>query len=587
MGFKQNIQGKLPLMPDFRRASLEAYAHRSDHFMLSHLFVRDFAIIPSLELDFQPGFTVITGETGAGKSILVDALGLLLGKRSDSSWVRQGSAKAELTAEFTLEDNPAATKWLLDAGLDSDDHCLLRRSIADSGRSRAWINGSPVTVQQLSHLGNLLVEIHGQNEHVQLTSPARQFVLLDGSGKYLKELDKTQTAFNHWQQLQSEYDELEQQSGLAPAEMDYLGFQLGELEANSIPATAVAKLEQEHRKLAQGGALVDALDFSAASLNEDDKGILSMIHHILSRMHSFNGLDPAIDEACAMLKEAAVNCEEASNRLGQARDRTDLSPERLAAVTLQLGVLADLARKHQVPMEELEQVKERLAARVAGAENFEHLQNEMQQKCDGALSDYRSAAALLSKKRTHHASTLSAAVSELMAGLGMPGGIMEIRILHDANSRPSGSGDDTIEILVSTNPGTSPAPLAKIASGGELSRISLAIKVASSTQLNKTQVFDEVDAGIGGDTANAVGILLQKLSQDSQALCVTHLAQVAVCAGHQVQVRKEAMENSTAVDTHILGRDERVDEIARMLGGRISAQSREHAREMLSAARLH
>jgi DNA repair protein RecN (Recombination protein N) len=554
--------------------------------MLSHLYIKDFAIVPSLELDFHSGFTVITGETGAGKSILVDALGLLLGKRSDSSWVRQGSSQAQLTAEFTLEDNPHASHWLTEAGLESDEQCLLRRTISSSGRSRAWINGSPVTVQQLAELGNLMVEIHGQNEHVRLTTPSQQFQLLDGSGDYKDQLSSVKTCFEQWRELHNEFERLEQQSGLSPSDLDYLKFQLSELETLSISASKVAKLEQEHRKLAQGGALIEALDSSAQLLDSEESGIQKQLQDIISRLQPYLELDPDIKEASSVLTEATINCQEALAVIRQSLGNSDLSPERLAQASEQLSELADLARKHRVPMEDLEQVRDQFRERLANSENFESRREDMQKRCDSALASYREATRDLTKCRTRQAQTLSGAVSSLMEELGMPGGVLDIQIKNDPQARPSYNGDDLIALMVSANPGVEPGPLAKIASGGELSRISLAIKVASSSrQLVKTQIFDEVDAGIGGDTANAVGQMMQKLSRGSQSLCVTHLAQVAVCADHQVRVSKQATENETLVSSVILCQEDRVEEITRMLGGRISEQGKQHAREMLESAR--
>ncbi|MFT5371367.1 MAG: DNA repair protein RecN (Recombination protein N) [Lysobacterales bacterium] len=556
--------------------------------MLNHLYIKDFAIIPSLELEFQAGFTVITGETGAGKSILVDALGLLLGQRSDSTWVRQGANKAELTAGFSLDDNPAAAQWLAGAGLDTDEQCLLRRIITDSGRSRAWINGSPVTVQQLVDLGHLLVEIHGQNEHIKLTSPSRQFQLLDRSGDFDTQLTQVRDSFVHWKELKSEFQEMEQQSGISPAELEYLKFQFQELKNLAIAGPEVLKLEQEHRKLAKGGALMEALDYSATALDADESGIHTLLQRVIGRLQPYLELDPSISEVHKMLSEAAVNCQEAALSVRHASENVDLSPERLNQVTSQLSALADLARKHQVPMEDLGGVKDSFSVRLLNSENFASIRDGLQAQCDEALATYRECASSLSAARKNQAGILSAAVTELMSGLGMPGGVLEVHAHHNPQAPPSPLGDNRVEVLVSANPGVDPGPLARIASGGELSRISLAIKVASSgSRSSRTQIFDEVDAGIGGDTANAVGVLMQKLAQGTQALCVTHLAQVAVCADHQIQVRKEAMKDRIAVDTTILIEDERIDEIARMLGGRISDQSRRHASEMLSAARLH
>lgn len=553
--------------------------------MLSHLHIRNFAIIPSLELDFESGFTAITGETGAGKSILVDALGLLLGARSDSGWVRQGEDKADLTAEFMLEANPAADAWLKEAGLDMEGQCLLRRSIAAGGRSRAWINGTPVTLQQLNELGNLLVEIHGQNEHVRLTRASQQFALLDGSGDYHRQVLAVNEAHGEWKALRDEFDSLEEQAGISPAELEYLAFQLQELRSHAISADSLRKLEQEHRKLAQGGALVEALNAGSEALENEGHGSQAGIQAALQQLEPYRELDTAIDEASRMLSEAAINCQEASQGIRQALDRIDLSPDRLAEVSGQLSTLADLGRKHQVPMEELERVRDVLAERLDRAENFESERAEMESRCASSLQAYRETAAKLSQSRRKRARSLAADVSKLMAELGMPGGVLEISIDHDPGSQPTPRGDDRIDLRVSANPGFEPGPLSKVASGGELSRISLAIKVAAgSGRTVGTQVFDEVDAGIGGETANAVGRLLASLAAGSQALCVTHLAQVAVCADHQVQVSKQADESTTAVDTALLKEGDRVDEIARMLGGKISEQSRRHASELLSAA---
>lgn len=556
--------------------------------MLNHLYIKNFAIIPSLELDFQSGFTAITGETGAGKSILVDALGLLLGKRSDSSWVRQGASKAELTADFNLESNKDASYWLEQSGLDSDDHCLLRRTIGSNGRTRAWINGTPVTVHQLAELGNLLVEIHGQNEHINLGETSRQFQLLDSSGDFADHISEVKKKHKQWKQLDSEFNDLEKQAGLSSSELDYLGFQLKELEAQSLSVDEIRELESEHRLLAQGGAFVDALDYSIEQLESESQGINVNLQNIITKLTPYHDLDPALLEVTGMLKEAAVNCQEASLSIQNANARVDLSPERLSEVTGKLGLLADLARKHHVEMEALTEVQDQFIERISNSENFEQRREDMTRQCDEALSNYRQSAKKLSKLRTSQARYLSEEASSLMSGLGMPGGVLKIAVKHDTTLTPTANGNDAIEFLVSANPGIAPGPIAKVASGGELSRVSLAIKVASSSSRGfRTQIFDEVDAGIGGDTANAVGVLMQKLAQGSQALCVTHLAQVAVCADHQYQVSKQAVKDETQVETVVLDKDERVDEIARMLGGRVSEQSRRHASELLNAARLH
>ncbi|NND44259.1 MAG: DNA repair protein RecN [Xanthomonadales bacterium] len=554
--------------------------------MLKHLDIQNFAIIPSLALDFEPGFTAITGETGAGKSILVDALGLLLGARSDASWVRQGAERAELTAEFEITENPAAAQWLSEAELDDEESCLLRRSIAANGRSRAWINGTPVTVAQLNELGERLVEIHGQNEHVRLGDARQQFRLLDQSGDYADALNAVREAHAAWRELRNRFDALREESALSAEEVEYVGFQLRELEAQALEPDAVATLEQEHKRLASGGAFLQDLERGAALLEDEEAGAEDRLQSALNALMRHRELDSGIKDACDMLDSALINTREVIAAIRHAQERLDLSPERLEAVTAQLSDLGDLARKHRVAIEELPRVRDALAERLAASEGFEARRTKLESDLAAALAHYRAAAAKLSRQRKKHAQRLSADVQELMAELGMAGGVLDFGLRFDPEATPSARGDDAVELQVSANPGIAPGPLAKIASGGELSRISLAIKVAAIRGRGaRTQVFDEVDAGIGGDTANAVGKLLARLAGNGQALCVTHLAQVAVCADQQIQVRKRTGADSTEVDTAQLDEAQRVDEIARMLSGKLSDQSRQHAREMLEGSR--
>jgi DNA repair protein RecN (Recombination protein N) len=562
--------------------------------MLNHLHISNFAIVPTLDLDIREGFTAITGETGAGKSILVDALGLLLGERSDAGWVRSGAERAELTAEFSVEGNDEAQKWLDEADLSANGCCLLRRTISVSGRSRAFINGTPVTVAQIQSLGHLLVEIHGQNEHLRLTKTSEQFKLLDGSGSYAQELAVVKAVYSDWRQLAKELAALDHETSVSATDLEFLNFQLAELQQHDLTVDSVTALQTEHDRLAAGGALLDALTFSIELLEPesttDHTGINSDLNATLGQLQKFIPLDGDISEACQMLQEAAVNCGEAINSLRAARDRIDLNPYRFEGVARTLGLLHDLARKHRVHIDGLEQVMQTLVTRIEYAGNSEQRRCELQAALETQLDNYRNAARSLHGKRKQHASELSDRVTGLMAELGMAGGTFELAVTLNPQATPSSRGDDEVQINISANPGLPPGPLNKIASGGELSRISLAIKVASAGgEESVTQIFDEVDAGIGGDTANAVGRLMKRLSGKrlagiGQTLCVTHLAQVAVCATHQLQVRKASGGESTVVDTSLLDIDDRVDEIARMLSGKISAQSRAHAVELLSAA---
>ena len=557
--------------------------------MLNHLHIRNFAIVPTLDLDIRDGFTAITGETGAGKSILVDALGLLLGVRSDAGWVRSGAERAELTAEFSLKDNDEARRWLDESELSANGYCLLRRTISASGRSRAFINGSPVTVAQIQALGHLLVEIHGQNEHLRLTRTAEQFKLLDRSGNYAKNLARVKSVHAEWKQLSEELNTLDQETSLSATELEFLDFQLAELQQHDLAAGSVNAMQTEHDRLAAGDNLLAALTSSIELLEPEsatgNSGINSNLNATLGQLQEFIPLDTDIGEACEILQEAAVNTAEALNSLRIARDRVDLNPSRFEDVANTLGQLHDLARKHRVRMDELEEVRNKLLTRIERASGSEQRRRELEAEVESRLGDYRKAAKSLHEKRKQHASELSKRVSELMGELGMAGGTFELAVSLNPQSIPSARGDDEVQINISANPGLAPGPLSKIASGGELSRISLAIKVAAAIGGDTvTQIFDEVDAGIGGDTANAVGHLIKRLSGNGQALCVTHLAQVAVCATHQLQVRKASAKKSTVVDTSLLDTKDRVDEIARMLSGKISAQSRAHALELLSAA---
>ncbi len=553
--------------------------------MLKYLQIRDFAIVEALDLEFSVGFTAITGETGAGKSILVDALGLLKGNRADTAAIRAGAAKAELNAEFELAEGSRALAWLRDAELNIGTGCLLRRLISDSGRSRAWINGSSVTMQQLAELGDLLIEIHGQNEHIRLVRSEEQFRLLDGSNTHDRELKAVSSQHQAWSLLDEEKQSLLGESPLDAGDTELLQYQVRELKVSLLSSGEFQMLETEHRRLAQGNEIIAALQFARDSLTTEQTGIGDIVHAAINRLQEYAAIDPDINEAVQLLSEAAINCDEARDSLQAASSRMDLSPERLAEVEQKLSAQHDLARKHRVEPEQLAAVLQNLEQRLQRAGSIDQRLADIVPRLDQALQDYRKAAKKLHQTRLARASFLSTAVSDLMQDLGMEGGRFELSVQFAADAKPTPHGNDRLQLRVSANPGIPPGPLKKIASGGELSRISLAIKVASKTgDPAQTQVFDEVDAGIGGDTANAVGALLKSLSVAGQALCVTHLAQVAVCADHQFQVQKTFEDQETRVETCLLAEKERVDEIARMLGGRLSEQSRAHATELLATA---
>lgn len=553
--------------------------------MLSFLQIRNFAIVEALDLEFSGGFTVITGETGAGKSILVDALGLLRGNRADTAAIRAGAGKAELTAEFELKEGSAALAWLHESEFDNGTSCLLRRLISDSGRSRAWINGTAVTLQQLVELGDLLIEIHGQNEHIRLVRSEEQFRLLDGFDTHSRELEATESTHRAWSRLEQEKQSLLGEAPLDAGDVELLQYQLRELEGALLSAETFQSLEAEHRRLARGSEIMAALQLAQNGLEREQMGIGDALSAAIDSLQEYAPLDSGINEAVQLLSEAAINCEEARSSIQAVMSRLDLSPERLAEVEQQLRAQHDLARKHRVEPERLADVLQNLKKRLQRADSVDQRLADIDPLLDQASQNYRKAAGELSRARLSRAGFLSLAISELMQELGMEGGRFEFEVQFNAEAAPKPRGNDRLELRVSANPGTPPGPLRKVASGGELSRISLAIKVASkAADPNRVQVFDEVDAGIGGDTANAVGALLRSLSVDGQTLCVTHLAQVAVCADHQFQVLKASENQETRVETCLLAKQDRIDEIARMLGGQLSDQSRAHATELLATA---
>jgi DNA repair protein RecN (Recombination protein N) len=563
--------------------------------MLQNLSIRDFAIVRQQELEFSSGFTAITGETGAGKSLIVDALGLLTGKRADTDLIRQGADKAELTGEFQLDAGHPALDWLSDAEMVDDRHCLLRRVISKSGRSRAWINGTAVTLNQLLDLGAHLVEIHGQNEHILLNQSAERYRLLDGGGGYDEALESVAERYKGLRSAQIELDRLREASVLDPGEIELLKHQLKELERFAVSAEAVVELETEQRRLNQGSEFIAALEFSEQALADapdgaESPGVVDQINRVVARLEPLGDSDRRIGEAVRMLREAAINCEEARQSVQRAGAEFDLSPERLESVESHLGQLHDLARKHRVGMDELIGARDALAERIEASSSLESRLVKCEDAVKQALAADRQAAAALHEQRRERASQLSEAVSEVMQGLSMEGGQFEIEVELQPESEPRQRGSDRIALNVSATPGIQPGPLSKVASGGELSRICLALKVAQhrmrkagekARSVMPVQVFDEVDAGVGGDAANAVGRELRAVAEQAQSLCVTHLAQVAARAHHQIKIEKSSGKHEVSVTATPLAAPAREEEIARMLSGKVSDSSLAHARELI------
>ena len=555
--------------------------------MLVSLQVRDFAIVDRIEVEFEPGMTVLTGETGAGKSILVDALGLVLGERGGSKLVRSGAKRAEFSAEFDVSELPGARVWLEDQALDEDDQCLLRRVITSDGRSRAFVNGNAVPVQQLKTLGEMLIDIHGQHFHQSLGHRSVQRDLLDHFGGHQELREQTGAAYARWKSLLARLEALQSADADRESRVDLLTFQLQELESLDARPGEYPELQTEAQRLANSGRIAEGVAAALDGLTDNDStnaaGLLAAAERALQGL---TGLDEELAAVAELLESAGIQVAEASDSLRRYVDSIDMDPARQDLVEQRLDSMQSVARKHRVEPAELPDLRSRLSAELDELTHAEERGRELDEEAQASEKAYRDLAEELSRLRQAAARKFESAVSDAMAGLGMPGGTFEIAITPLARGDERASGLDHIEFLISANPGQPAMPLSKVASGGELSRMSLSIQViASDGSTIPTMVFDEVDSGVGGGVAEMVGRRLAEVATDRQVLCVTHLPQVASLANHHIRISKVTDGKATRTGAHILGREERVDELARMLGGvEITAKTREHAAEMLAGA---
>ncbi|WP_022952906.1 DNA repair protein RecN [Leucothrix mucor] len=552
--------------------------------MLSHIFLRDFAIIETLDLELEPGMTALTGETGAGKSILIDAIGLVLGDRADSGVVRHGAEKTEITLSIDVSDTPSAMQWLKDQDLDQDEQCILRRVITSSGKSRAWINGTPTNLTMLRQLGEQVVDIHGQHEHQSLMKKEMQRQLLDDYGSHAKQLQTLDKHYSEWKQLNDKLRQLTDQSSDHQAQIDLLSFQTQELETLELVEGEYAQLDEEHSRLSNAGELLQTAAGGIEQLYDaDENSVYSILSHLITDLSDQERLDSALTEPLALLTEARIQIEEATGLLRNYQDSLELDPQRLDWVEKRISDLLQMARKHNVTPEELPEKFNSLSTRLAELDGGDYDLDALQAKLDKAREQYLETAEKLHKARQKAAKQLGQGVSTAMQQLGMGGGVFEIRCDYDAESKFTTHGLDDIEFQVSANPGQPLKALIKVASGGELSRISLAIQMIAAQKVTlPALIFDEVDTGIGGGTAEVVGQQLRKLGSSRQVLCVTHLPQVASQAHQHYKVTKIKGKTSTSTGMLDLQADERVEEIARMMGGiEITESTRALAREML------
>lgn len=547
---------------------------------LQRMVLRDFVIVRSLDLDLENGFTVLTGETGAGKSILIDALQLVLGARGDAGVVREGAQRCEISAEFLASD--PVRRWLDDNGFAAEEGepLLLRRSIDTQGRSRAWINGSTATAGQLKALADELVDIHGQHAWQSLTRPDAVRQLLDDYAQITT--TELRSLWNTWRDSLRSLEDARTRQATLQQERERLQWQIGELDKLAPQPGEWEELNLQHGRLAHAQGLIDAAQSALHALDEGEPGATGLVSRAIQALQEQQHIEPRYGELAEVLQGALAQLEDACHDLQHHSNHTEVDPAALEALDQRLGQWLSLARRYRCAPEELPQRLAEWKQSLAELERSADL-DALQQSERAAQQALVRAAKQVSKNRSAAAQRLSKAITEAMQGLGMAGGRFEVRLLP--LDEPQAHGLENIEFLVAGHPGTTPRPVGKVASGGELSRIALAISVTTS-QLGQapTLIFDEVDSGIGGAVAQTVGQLMRQLGRDRQVLAVTHLPQVAACADHHLLVSKQQDAQGTASEVRVIDTDGRVRELARMLGGdRLSDTSLAHAREMLQA----
>lgn len=550
--------------------------------MLSHISISNYTIVSELEMEFAAGMTVITGETGAGKSITLDALGLCLGDRADPKAVRHGAKRAEIAATFDISALPAASAWLDSRDLEGGDECLLRRVITAEGRSRAYINGSPSTLQDCAELGALLIDIHSQHAHQSLLRKPVQRALLDAYAGHQKLAADVEQSASNWLRAQRELELLTGSADEHASRAQLLAYQVDELDQLALGETELQELEQEQKLLANAEQILSSAHSALDLCDQQENGTRRALQLLSDDAHAGD----AADSARELLDSAAIQIAEARSEIQRHLDAVEIDPERLDIVQRRLETIYDVARKHRVMPEQVAEVHQRLREELDSLAGSEERIKELQGEMASLERAYAGQAKKLSSSRSRAAKKLVKAAQEVLATLAMAQCTLEIALTPRDKSSPHPHGVEDIEFLISTNPGTAPQGLGKIASGGELSRISLAIQVVTaSAGTVPSMVFDEVDVGIGGAVAEVVGKLLRDLAGTAQVLCVTHLPQVAAQGQQHLQVSKQSNKDSVETRLSTLGQDEKVEEIARMLGGvKITEQTLAHAREMLESA---
>ena len=553
--------------------------------MLTQLCLRNFAIVEQLTLELTAGMTAITGETGAGKSIIIDALDLVLGGRGHTNIIRHGAARAEISAIFNLSDIPVAQQWLAKHDFSEQaDEVLLRRNITKEGRSRHFINDEPCTQQQIRHFGELLLNIHGQHEHQQLLQPIKQCAMLDAYAQHDALLQQTKHYYQKIQQVKQQLATLQTNDSEKNAKLALLEYQVKELQEVSLAENEISELEIEYKQLAHATQLRASIQKALTILDEHEaQTATSLITTAQAELNNIIHLAPQLQPTVELLNSIVIQLQESNRELSHYIDAIEFNPERLIVVEQRLNQIHDLARKHHVAPEELLSTQQTLEQRLNQLQHTDQYHTELATQLDHLIKNYQAITTTLSGSRVKAVKTLNQLVTANMQMLGMKGGEFAVKLTPLNDDKFSIQGTERIEFLVTTNPGQPLQPLHKVASGGEMSRISLALQmVTAQKDQTPTLIFDEVDVGIGGATAEIVGKLLQQLGKKTQVLCITHLPQVAAQANQHLQVQKTTVAQQTCATISPLNKQLRVEEIARMLGGvNITEQTLKHAQEML------
>jgi DNA repair protein RecN (Recombination protein N) len=540
--------------------------------MLVHIAIKNFTVVKHVELSIQQGLTAITGETGAGKSIALDALGLCLGQRAESNIVRQGAQRAEVVAHFDLNKLPKVKGWLHEEMLsqeDNPDECFIRRVVSNEGRSKAFINGIAVNLSQLKVLGAKLIHIHGQNDHHQFLKPDNQLSLLDGYAQHTKLQEATKASYTHYIDQAKTLKSLQQAQQQRLDRVSLLQYQVDELDAFAMAEGEFEALESDFKKLSSVQDLISLAEKSCYYLKDDEENnAVSLLNRALREIQDKLDTDSDLNAAYELLQSAVIQVQEAYSELSHYQSGLETDPEQLLAIEQRYAAALELARKHGIRPEKLFEIHLQLSNELKQLVQQEASLQDLESDAAKSYQDYQNASLALSQSRTKAAVKLSKDIAQSIQQMNLPHAIVDTQVLFDADRAPHAKGNDEIRIMVSVNPGQSPDIMEKVVSGGELARIGLAIQVIRSNDYSiPTMVFDEVDTGISGQTASIVGKLLNKLGAQSQVICVTHLPQVAAQAHNQLFVTKLTDGKTTETKVLELTKEERVNEIARLLAG--------------------